>query len=209
MYLPAHFRVDDPQVLSAVIREHPLSVMITLVEGLPTADHIPVEIEATESGWQLRGHIARANPMHRHVSDGDEVLFVFRALDAYVSPNWYPSKAQHGKAVPTWNYEAVHVRGRLRWHPAAEHSLPIVTALTDRHESTQPHPWAVTDAPADYLEAMLKAIVGFTVEVTSMVGKFKASQNRSPEDRDGLRRGLADAGLDASTVAALARDPMA
>ena len=207
MYLPPHFRVDDPALLMPVIRAHPLSVMVTLVDGVPTADHIPVEVESTESGWQLRGHIARANPMHRHVPNGTEVLFVFRAIDAYVTPNWYPSKALHGKAVPTWNYDAVHVRGRLHWLDNAEHTLPIVTALTERHESTRPHPWAVSDAPADYLEAMLKAIVGFTVEVTSMVGKFKASQNRAPEDRDGLRRGLAVEGLDAQTVAALARDP--
>jgi transcriptional regulator len=96
----------------------------------------------------------------------------------------------------------------LGWHHAAEQSLPIVTALTDRHEGERPHPWAVTDAPADYLETMLKAIVGFTVEVTSMVGKFKASQNRSPGDREGLRRGLEAEQLDAHTVAALARDPM-
>lgn len=208
MYLPPHFRVDDPTLLSAVIRQHPLAVLITLADGVPTADHIPVELAEHEGRWQLRGHIARANPMHRHVADGTEVLSVFRAVDAYVTPQHYPSKAEHGKAVPTWNYEAVHVRGTMHWQRDRESLLAIVTRLTDRHESTRAHPWAVTDAPADYIDGMLAAIVGFTIDVTSMVGKFKASQNRSKEDRDGLRRGLSADGRSPADVAVLARDPL-
>lgn len=208
MYLPPHFRVDDPALLSAVIRLHPLAVLITVADGVPTADHIPVELTEQDGTWQLRGHIARANPMHRHVADGTEVLAVFRAIDAYVTPQHYPSKAEHGKAVPTWNYEAVHVRGTMHWQRDAEWLRAIVTQLTNRHESTRAHPWAVTDAPPDYIDGMLAAIVGFTIDVTSMVGKFKASQNRSPEDREGLRRGLTADGRSPADVAVLARDPL-
>lgn len=208
MYLPNHFRVDDPALLAPVIRDHPLAVLITLADGVPTADHIPVELIERDGKLELLGHIARANPMHKHVADGAEVLAVFRAIDAYITPNHYPSKAEHGKAVPTWNYEAVHVRGHIRWTREPEPLLKIVTQLTNRHEGPRAHPWAVSDAPADYIEGMLAAIVGFTIEVTSMVGKFKASQNRVASDRQGLRAGLAADGLSPAHVAVLAQEPI-
>jgi transcriptional regulator len=208
MYLPAHFRVEDPALLTPVIRRHPLAVLITLADGVPTADHIPVELLEHDGRWQLLGHVAKANPMHRHVHDGSDVLAVFRAVDAYVSPQHYPSKAEHGKAVPTWNYEAVHVRGTLTWHRDPERLLSIVTRLTERHESTRAEPWAVSDAPRDYIDGMVAAIVGFTIDVTAMIGKFKASQNRSADDRDGLRRGLATDGRSAADIAVLGRDPL-
>lgn len=207
MYLPNHFRIDDQALLTGLIARHPLAILVTLADGVPTADHIPVEAVPGPDGLELHGHVARANPMHRHVADGGPVLAIFRGADAYVTPNHYPSKAEHGKAVPTWNYEVVHVRGTMRWHRDPVALRAIVTRLTERHEGGRPHPWAVADAPADYLETMLGAIVGFTVRVTSMDGKFKASQNRVPTDRDGLRRGLAADGLAPADVAALAREP--
>jgi transcriptional regulator len=207
MYLPAHFRVDDPEKLTAVIQAAPLAMLITLVDGVPTADHIPLTLAKTPTGLQLHGHIAKANPMHRHVGSGTEVLAVFRSADSYVSPNHYPSKKEHGKAVPTWNYQVVHVRGPLTWHADIEAGRAIVTALTEEHEAGRPHPWAVSDAPHDYIDTMLNAIVAFSIDITSMVGKFKASQNRVASDRAGLRDGLAGEGLTSAQVAALAREP--
>ncbi len=190
------------------MQRHPLAMLVTLAEGVPTADHIPLEVIEENGRTLLRGHIARANPMHRLVAEGTEILAVFRSVEAYVTPNHYPSKAEHGKAVPTWNYEVVHARGRIHWRHDADSLRAIVTRLTDRHEASRAHPWAVTDAPPEYIDTMLKAIVGFTVEITSLVGKFKASQNRAPDDREGLRRGLSADGLAPEAVAALARDPI-
>ncbi len=207
MYLPAHFKVDDPTLLAEVMQAAPLAMLVTLADGVPTADHLPLTLTPASTGWQLQGHIARANPMHRHVANGTEVLAVFRSADSYVTPNHYPSKKEHGKAVPTWNYQVVHVRGRLTWHTDADAARAIVTTLTQEHEAGRAHPWAVSDAPVDYLETMLKAIVAFSIDITSMVGKFKASQNRVATDREGLRRGLAEDGLTESEIAALAREP--
>ncbi len=207
MYLPNQFRVDDPALLTKVIHEHPLALFITTADGAPTADHIPVEIEQDGDRFRLLGHVAKANPLLRHVPEGGEILAVFRSLDHYVTPMWYPSTATHGKMVPTWNYQAVHVRGTIHWHRDRDTLLGLVTRLTERHESSRPAVWSVSDAPPDYIESMLGAIVGFTVEVTAMVGKFKASQNRAAEDRAGVRLGLAADGLSADAIAALVRDP--
>jgi transcriptional regulator len=208
MYLPNHFRIEDHALLADLIERHPLAILVTMADGQPTADHIPVELVREGDRIELRGHIARANPMHRHVADGSDVLALFRGAEAYITPNHYPSKAEHGKAVPTWNYEVVHVRGSMHWHRERDELLAIVTRLTERHEAARPHPWAVTDAPVDYIETMLGAIVGFTIRVSAMEGKFKGSQNRVPTDREGLRRGLAADGLAAREVAALAREPL-
>jgi transcriptional regulator len=195
MYQPAHFVEHDADILLALMQAHPLA---TLVRGGAelAADILPLEVKRVGDGWRVSGHVARANPLWRE-ADGQPVLLVFQGPQAYVSPNWYPSKFQHGKAVPTWNYAMVQVHGTLRATQDPEGLRALVTRLTERHEAGRPVPWHVADAPADYLDAMLKAIVGIEIEVTRVEGKFKLSQNRDAADRTGVVLGLeSDASLD-------------
>ena len=188
MYQPAHFVEQDPHTLLALMKAHPLA---TLVRGGAelAADILPLEVERVGEGWRITGHVARANPLWRE-ADGQPVLALFQGPQGYVSPNWYPSKAQHGKAVPTWNYTMVQVHGTLRAIDDAPWLRAFVTRLTERHEGGRAAPWQVTDAPADFIDTMLKAIVGIEIEVTRVEGKFKLSQNRSAEDRTGVVLGL-------------------
>jgi transcriptional regulator len=139
----------------------------------------------------LYGHLAKANPQWKDLRDGAEALLIFSGADAYVSPGFYPSKAEHGKVVPTWNYVAVHAYGRAETFSDGGRLLDIVSTLTDRHEAGRAQPWKVADAPADYIDGMLKAIVGFAVPIERLEGKRKLSQNRNPADIAGVREGLA------------------
>ena len=195
MYAPAHFAEPDADALLALMRAHPLATLVRGGAGL-AADILPLEVERDGERWRITGHVARANPLWRE-ANGQPVLLLFQGPQAYVSPNWYPSKSQHGKAVPTWNYTMVQVHGTLRAIEDAQWLRGFVTRLTERHEGGRTIPWHVSDAPPDYLDAMLKAIVGIEIEVTRVEGKFKLSQNRSAEDRTGVVLGLeADAALD-------------
>ncbi len=194
MYLPAHFAETDADTLHALMRAHPLATLIRGGAGL-AADVLPLEVDRDGDQWRVTGHVARANPLWRE-ADGQPVLLLFQGPQAYVSPNWYPGKFQHGKAVPTWNYAMVQVHGTLRAHDDAEWLRGMVTRLTERHEGGRPVPWHVSDAPADYLDAALRAIVGIEIEVTRVEAKFKLSQNRDAADRTGVVLGLeADASL--------------
>jgi transcriptional regulator len=188
MYQPAHFVEQDADALLALMTSAPLA---TLVRGGAelAADILPLEVERVGAGWRITGHVARANALWRE-ADGQPVLAIFQGPQAYISPNWYPSKAQHGKAVPTWNYTMVQVHGTLRAIEDPQWLRAFVTRLTERHEGGRAMPWHVADAPDDYLAAMLKAIVGIEIEVTTLEGKFKLSQNRSAEDRTGVVLGL-------------------
>ena len=188
MYQPAHFVEQDPDALLALMTAAPLATLIRGGAEL-AADVLPLEVERTAEGWRVAGHVARGNPLWRE-ADGRPVLALFQGPQGYVSPNWYPSKFQHGKAVPTWNYTMVQVHGTLRAIDDPEWLRAFVTRLTQRHEGGRPVPWHVSDAPADYLDATLKAIVGIEIEVTRVEGKFKLSQNRSAEDRTGVVLGL-------------------
>jgi transcriptional regulator len=160
----------------------------------------------------LRAHVARANPLWREARTDLESLVVFQGPQTYISPAWYPSKAEHGKVVPTWNYIMVQGRGRLRAIEDAAWLHTFVSRLTDHHEAERaksggaaaPKPWAVTDAPADYIDGMLRAIVGIEIVLTSFVGKWKTSQNRPEADRQGVARGLAE--VPGSDAAAMARE---
>jgi len=201
VYLPKHFEQNDAAVLAAAMHAHPLATLIVATVEGPTADLIPLEFHPEVGAHgTLRGHVARANPLWR--AAGAAVLAVFHGPQAYVSPNWYPSKREHGKVVPTWNYTMVQARGTLRAIEDAPWVHTLVTQLTDRHESTQAAPWAVSDAPDDYVQQMLRAIVGIEIELRSLVGKWKVSQNRSLSDRQGVAEGLA-----AHPMAALVRSP--
>ena len=188
MYQPAHFVEQDADTLLALMREFPLATLIRGGAEL-SADILPLEVERVGDGWRITGHVARANPLWREAA-GQPVLLLFQGPQAYVSPNWYPSKAQHGKAVPTWNYAMVQAHGTLRAIEDPAWLRAFVTRLTERHEHGRSAPWHVADAPADFLDTMLKAIVGIEIVVTRLEGKFKLSQNRSAEDRTGVVLGL-------------------
>ncbi len=198
MYLPAYFEEKRPEVLNELLRTHPLGLLITAdATGALSANSVPFMLEADPAGGPgiLRAHVARANPLWREARGDAESLVVFQGPQAYVSPGFYPSKAEHGKVVPTWNYVMAQGRGRLRAVEEAPWLHALVTRLTDRHEAARAQPWAVSDAPDDYIATMLRAIVGIEIVLTSWVGKWKVSQNRSAADRDGVARGLADAGI--------------
>ncbi len=208
MYVPAHFLETRVEPLQALIERHPLGTLVAMTsEGL-TANHIPMRAALLEGGrGRLRGHIARANSLWRELPADAAVLAIFTGTDHYISPSWYPSKQEHGKAVPTWNYAAVHLRGTIRFVEDADWLRAFVTELTDVHEQARPNRWHVSDAPADYLEGMLRAIVGFEIEVASIVGKFKGSQNRPAVDRAGARSALAAEVGPGADLSELVRDP--
>ncbi len=183
MYVPAHFAETDTSVLYDLIAGNPLGVLITHGTAGLDANHIPFEIDRTRGPFgTLLCHVARANPVWQEVSDGDEVLVVFRAADAYISPTWYPSKHETHRQVPTWNYLVAHVHGRVTVRDDEAFVRRMVAKLTHTHEAGQPVPWKMGDAPKDYLDQMLKAIVGIEIEVTRLVGKTKLSQNKDIAD---------------------------
>lgn len=208
MYLPAHFEESRTEVLHALLRAHPLGLLVTQdAAGALAANTVPFVLDVVDvPDWPgspavnsadpaggpgiLRGHVARANPVWREARGDVDSLVVFQGPQAYISPSMYPSKAATGKVVPTWNYVMVQARGRLRAVEDAEWLRGFVTRLTDRHEAARPVPWAVTDAPADYIDTMLHAIVGIEIVLTALTGKWKASQNRSAADRHGVAHGL-------------------
>jgi len=201
MYLPAAFEETRVDVLHALIRAHPLGLLVRSDPDGPLADTVPLMLDPEDGPLgTLVGHVARANPLWRH--QGSDVLVVFQGPQAYVSPNWYASKAEHGKVVPTWNYVMVQARGRLQPIEDARGVHAIVDRLTDRHEAAQPRPWAVADAPADFTEGMLRAIVGIRIPLTALTGKWKTSQNRPAADRDGVARGLRAQGGDSAQAMA-------
>jgi len=188
MYLPAHFREDRIPVLHALIRQQPLATLVTVGPGGLTANHVPLEIDPEPAPLgTLRGHVARANPVWERTSPDAEVLAVFTGTEGYVSPAWYATTKETGKVVPTWNYVAVHAWGPLRVIHDPEWLRDFVTRLTDRYEAGSAKPWHVTDAPRDFIDAMLKAIVGFEIPIRRLEGKWKMSQNRNAQDRAGLR----------------------
>jgi transcriptional regulator len=182
MYVPDPFREDRPDVMQDAIRRIGFATLVTT--GLE-ANHLPMLLQ----DGMLRGHVARANPVWKG-GDG-AALAIFLGPHAYVSPGWYPSKAETGKAVPTWNYLTVHARGSIRWIHDADWVHAHVAALSDTHEAGRAKPWAVTDAPAAYIDSLARAIVGFEIAIETLEGKWKLSQNRSAADREGVRDGLA------------------
>jgi len=195
-------------MLQAFIERHPLATLVAMTAGGLAADHVPIRAQLEAGGGGLlRGHIARANSLWRALDPRATVLAVFTGADTYVSPAWYPSKREHGKVVPTWNYAAVHVRGGIRFVEEASWLREFVGSLTDEHERGRSAPWSVSDAPADYIEAMLRAIVGFEIEISEVVGKFKGSQNRPAADRVAVREALRGAGRSADEIAELVPDP--
>lgn len=199
MYVPEHFRAPDPGAIEALITTHPLATLVTHDEGGGlVANHVPMLFDRSRGPHgTLVGHVAKANPVWRVAGPA---LAVFTGPDAYISPSWYPSKAEHGKVVPTWNYAAVHAHGSLRVTSDPGILLGIVSALTRRHESGRTEPWSVEDAPADYIASMLRAIVGIELEIERVEAKFKLSQNRPDADRRGVWAGLSGEGSAAAAL---------
>jgi len=209
MYLPSHFEESRVDVLHQLMRTHPLGLLVT--QARPHAEGDPAPLEANALPFHLdpaRGpqgtlvaHVARANPVWREARTDAEVLVVFQGPQAYISPGWYATKRETGKVVPTWNYVLVEARGRLIVRDDAAWVHALVSTLTDLHEAALPAPWKVGDAPADYIAATQRAIVGIEVELSSLKGKWKVSQNRSLADRAGVVQGLTATGrMDAATL---------
>ena len=192
MYQPAHFVESRPEVLQRLIREHPFGLLVTDGASGLAANGVPFLLDPDPAGGPgvLRAHVARANPVWKEARSDRDSLVVFQGPQGYISPAWYPSKAEHGKVVPTWNYVMVQARGRLRAVDDKAWLRAFVTRLTDHHEGGRATPWAVTDAPADFIETMLGAIVGIEIPLSSLIGKWKVSQNRSAADRAGVAAGL-------------------
>lgn len=192
MFNPAHFREERLPVLHEAIREIGFATLVTeRAEGL-TADHLPVLLQSENN--VLIGHVARANPMWQETRTDREALAIFLGPYAYVTPSWYPTKTETGKVVPTWNYIAVHLRGRIEFFDDRAELRAVVAALTARHEAGRETPWSIDDAPDAYIESMLQAIVGFRFVITHIEGKWKMSQNRSSADRAGVMAGMAAEG---------------
>lgn len=195
MYLPKHFEETRVEVLRELIHAHPLGTLVTLTPGGLCANHLPFELDPDPAPLgTLRGHVARANPVWRESSPDVEALVTFQGPGTYISPAFYPTKRDTGRVVPTWNYAVVHVHGPLRAIDDREWLRDFVTRLTSRHEAGRDDPWHVTDAPAEYIDQMLGAIIGLEIPLTRLVGKWKMSQNRPPQDRDGVVDGLSREG---------------
>ena len=195
MYVPDHFREDRIDVLLDAVRRIGFAALITTnANGGLEANHLPMLLQDADGSPVLRGHVARANPVWKK-GEG-EALAIFLGPHAYVSPNWYPSKAETGKAVPTWNYLTVHAKGAIRWMQDADWLKSHVGELSAAHEAGRPQPWSIADAPAGYIDSMVRGIVGFELTVAKLEGKWKLSQNRDAADYVGAREGLAQDGHD-------------
>jgi transcriptional regulator len=205
MYLPSHFEEAHVDVLHSLIRSRPLATLITMTTEGVEANHIPLQLDAgTGEFGTLCGHVARANRFWHEHPAGAPVLAIFHGPDSYISPSWYASKKTHGKVVPTWNYAVVHARARLRVIDDPAWLLRHLAALTDANEAGFPAPWAVADAPREFTERLLTAIVGIELTITALTGKWKASQNQPEGNRAGVVAGLRERGdASASAMAAL------
>jgi transcriptional regulator len=202
MYIPAHFAESRPEKLGRIIRDNPLGILVTHGGSGLDADHIPFEFDADEGKHGvLTAHVARANPLWQRCPTGTPVMVVFRGAQAYISPNWYPSKHETHRQVPTWNYEVVHAHGTITLHDDERFARRIVARLTRRHESAEPEPWKMGDSAPDFINQQLRHIVGIEIAITSLVGKVKLGQNREARDRLGAAETLEARGHNAAAQA--------
>jgi transcriptional regulator len=192
MYLPENFEETRPEVLWDLVARQPLGLLISAGPEGPLASPLPFLVVEAEGRLRLTCHLARPNPHLEALAGARDCLVVFQGAEAYVTPSWYPSKAETERVTPTWNYEMVQVRGIPTLRPERDWLAAHVAALTAAQESRRPAPWAPSDAPADYIDSMLRGIVGLEIEITEIRGKWKMSQNRLAQDADGAARGLAD-----------------
>ena len=207
MYIPPVNAEHDPAVLHAFMEANPFAIIVTSSAAGLMATHLPLllDLEASAHGT-LEGHLARANPHAREAPDG-EALVIFTGPNAYVSPTWYPSRGEHGKVVPTWNYIAVHAYGRIRLIEDPAQLRAHLDRLTARHEGRGGAAWTPADAPQEFIAAQRRAIVGFQFEISRLEGKWKMSQNRTDRDIDGVVQALGASGSEGDrVVAAIVQD---
>ena len=199
MYIPKIFSQQDSEQLKALIANYPLAALVSVNANGLAASHIPLQLidtttktttEPENQNWKLIGHIARANPMWKDVEDQSEILAIFQGPQSYITPNWYPTKKEHGKAVPTWNYAAVHTKGTLTFMHDTQWKMNMLNSLTQQMEATEPKPWQVSDAPNDYITKLLNAIVGIEIHVNHVEGKWKLSQNQPEQNQISVIKGL-------------------
>jgi transcriptional regulator len=190
MYRPDHFRVDDIAEMHALMRARPLAALISAGAAGLYGTHLPTVLKEDGPFGTIECHLARANPHWKDLAAGGEAMMIFQGPEAYVTPNWYASKARDGKAVPTWNYAAVHAYGRPAVMQDKDWLRRHVGELTDQQERGDAHPWAVSDAPDSYIDVMLRGIVGFRFDIVRLEGKWKMSQNREMRDRVTTADGL-------------------
>ena len=204
MYVPPHFRLDDPEALAAFMERNAFATLVTLHDGAPFATHLPVLVERRDDGLTLAAHMARANPQWRDFGDQD-VLVIFAGPHAYVSPSWY----RDPKSVPTWNYATAHVYGRARVVDDRDAVYDLLRRLTDREERERPAPWRTESLSADYITAMMQGIVAFTIVPARVEGKYKLSQNRDRDDRESVARQLGTSAREAAReTAAMMRETL-
>ena len=197
MYVPAHFDEVRPDVLQGLMQAAGLATLVSMTADGLLASHAPLMLEPDPAPHgTLIGHLARANPHAAAALQGVETLVIFQGADGYISPSYYPTKQAHGKVVPTWNYAAVHAYGTLQMFDDPARLLDVVTRLTKDHETSRAQPWAVSDAPEDFIDGMLRGIVGISLRITRLEGKVKMSQNRPAADQAGVVAGLRRDGAD-------------
>jgi transcriptional regulator len=190
MYTPKNFEQSDPDQLKALITNYPLATLITYSETGLEANHIPFLLNSSADTDVLQGHFAKSNQLWKTLKDQSEVLVIFHGPNTYISPNYYPTKQDTGKVVPTWNYVTVHVKGVMSYIHDDDCNMDLVTNLTNQHESEQAIPWTVSDAPKDFTKKMLSGIVGIEITILSMQGKWKLSQNQPEQNQRGVVTGL-------------------
>jgi len=203
VHIPKQFEEVRVNVMYELIRAYPLATLVTHSSIGLNANHIPLHLSESPSPYgALRGHIARANPLLGEIADGIETLAIFHGPDSYITPSWYATKKETGKVVPTWNYAVVHAYGFLRVVDNASWLRAQLEALTDHNEAFFPEPWAVSDAPPEYVEKIMAAIVGVEMVITKLLGKWKASQNQSTQNQMGVVSGLKESGFPESEAMA-------
>jgi len=204
MYLPGHFKEDRPEVILPFIQEYPLGVLVTVEKGEAQANHLPWLHE----NQTLQAHIPKVNPLYQYLVENKtvEVLVIFQGPQAYITPSWYPTKKQTGKVVPTWNYSVVHVRGILGLQEGTDWIRTHLEKATNWHEAKRDSTWQMSDAPKEYTDSMMGMLTGLEIKISSMIGKFKLSQNRLELDRVAVMEHLGASSQDEDLkVAALAK----
>ena len=205
MYVPAHFAESRTEALHDLIEKNAFGILVTNGRSGLDANHIPFALDKPQGTLGvLHSHVARANPVWQDIATGDEVLVVFRGADAYISPNWYPSKHEFHRQVPTWNYLVAHAHGRACIHEDERYIRGVIARLTRTHEAAQPRSWKMTDSPKDFIDMMVKAVVGIEIEITRLIGKFKLGQNKEVRDIAGAAQALKAKGEDVIGDAMLA-----
>lgn len=190
MFIPAKFKQDNIDEIIAVMRDYPFATLIAQSGADIEVVHLPMSVESTANGIALKSHIAKANPFWKLVEEHSKVLVIFNGAHSYISPSYYPTKAEHGRAVPTWNYVVVHAKGQVKYVHEPQAVYQILETLTDEQEAQFELPWSISDAPNDFIEKLQKAVVGIEIQVESIKGKWKVSQNQPVENKQGIIDGL-------------------